>query len=356
MQQLLNLIASHFQIKPSDIEVTKILHGNREKQNVCRLKIRLKHYLLKRYEITDPVSNSGYTPIQVERFTLSTLYKSGCLVPRVIWHSDRQHALLLEWRGDQTLDSLAQNNPVETIMPELEVTLRILCKIESAFAENRNLFKPYVFHFDAKESLQSLLEQGRDTIGYLQELRKTSIKPSEVLSLDEAWDSLANRLLEAPLTLDSLDYQARNILFDGELPYFIDFASVGWDWQERRLVQYFNSLGASPEGANFVSLLDRELVHTYAEWVVQHRENSSVEDVAARVDGHHLLFYLTVIHKILDATVSPRIRQNQVLVQAWGDLRLRYHQALSLIINTNLSDDVYIQQIRKMIGEFQDGI
>ena len=356
MQNLLKNIASHFQIHPSEIVVDKILHGNREKQNVFRLKISEKSYLLKQYEITEPVTESGFTPYQIEKFTLSTLYNAGCLVPKLLWDSENHHTLLLEWRGEQTLDSLAQGNTEASVKPILQTIIKELCKIESVFAENIDQFRPYIFYFNVKETLRSLLGRGRRTLGYLQQLSKTPVTSSQIECLDAAWTSLSKRLLESPLTLDSLDFHARNIVIDGELPTFIDFASVGWDWQERRLVQYFNSLGAFQDEANFVSLLNRELVETHAEWVVQHRETCSVSDVAARVDGHHLLFYLAVVNKITEVTARPELEENQILEEAWGDLHQRFQRAISLIANTKLSDDVETNQIREMIRGFYEQI
>ena len=347
MQNLLKNIASHFQINLSEIVISKILHGSREKPNVLRLKISEKDYLLKQYEITEPVTESGFTPYQIEKFTLSTLYNAGCLVPKLIWDSENDHALLLEWRGEVTLDSLAQCNTKANVKPILHTIIKELSRIESVFAENIDQFRPYIFHFNVKETLRSLLGRGRRTLGYLQQLSKTPVTSSQIECLDAAWTSLSNRLFESPLTLDSLDFHARNIVIDGELPSFIDFASVGWDWQERRLVQYFNSIGAFQDAANFVSLLNRELVETYAEWVVQHRETCSVSDVAARVDGHHLLFYLAVVNKITEVTARPESEENQILEEAWGDLRQRFQRAISLIVNTKLSDDVETNQIRE---------
>lgn len=356
MEKLLNEIATHFQINPKDITFKKIRHGKREKQNVCRLKIRKEDYLLKQHEVTDPVTESGFSPFQIEKFTLSTLYKNRCLVPQVVWDSEQYHALLLTWCGDQTLDSLAQSESVSSIMPVLHAILIELCKLETFFADNIAQFKPYVFHFELKQTLQHLLEQGRKTIGYLEHLGNAPLTVSQKAQLDDAWNSLSNRLLAAQRTLGGLDYQANNIVIDVELPYFIDFSSVGWDWQERRLVQFFNSIGANQENANFVCMLNRELVEKYATWVVQHREEGSLTDVAARVDGHNLLFYLSIIHKLLAAVAKPEIPENRILLDAWGDARLRFERAITLIINSNLSDDHSTTQIRKMIAEFYAGI
>ena len=53
----------------------------------------------------------------------------------------------------------------------------------------------------------------------------------------DAWDLFATRLQSAPTTLGSLDNNARNIVIQENSPFFIDFASIGWNWQEMRLVQ-----------------------------------------------------------------------------------------------------------------------
>lgn len=356
MQELLDQVAAHLNINSPEIKVEPILHGTLQKSNVCRLIVGTDSYLLKKHDITVPVTETGFTPFQIERDTISTLNDGGLCVPRMIWESEEHNALLLEWCGDQTLDTIAQSRTLANLVPILNTILLELCRFEAFFAENRIQFQPYQFHFDHKKILVSLLEQGRKTIGYIQHLSKTPHTTSHQKSLDAAWTSLTNQLLEATPTLGSLDYQAHNIVIDGNIPTFIDFASIGWDWQERRLVQYFNSIGANQEGANFVSLLNRELVETYAEWVIKHRENATVAEVTARVDGHHLLFYLTVIHRILEAVARPEESENQTLMQSWGDMQLRFQYAISLIIDTELSDDEHANLIRKMIGEYHTDI
>ena len=352
MQEVFQQIANHIQIEPTEIIIEKILHGNREKQNVHQLRIRDKRYLLKQHENAEPVTKAGMTPFQIEKFTLSSLHSGGCAVPQLIWDSEKHQTLLLEWVGDETLDSLAQNSSIPNLTPLLHRIMRQLCHIESHFIENRTQFLLSVFQFDAHSILQSLLDQGRKTVGYLAHLQKNPLTSSQLEHLDSAWNNLSNNLLNAPTTLDTLDYQANNIVINGEEPYLIDFASVGWDWQERRLVQHFTSIGAFQEDGNFISLLNHELIRTYSEWVVLNREKCTTTEVAARVDGHHLLFYLTIIHKILHAQTRPESPESQLLVDAWGDMRLRIQRAISLIITTSLSDDVYINQIRNMIAEF----
>ncbi len=354
MQQLLERIAEHLQINPAAIRVEPILHGTQQKRNVYRLKIGTESYLLKQHDITTPVVKTGYTPFQIESAVLSTLYRNGCPVPRIIWQSELDHVLLLAWCGELTLDTLAQKHPIADIQSILHTILTELCRIETVFSENARQFKPYIFRSEPNANLHRVLEQGKKTVSYLAHLSGTALTPSEAEQLDTAWTSLSRRLQDAPLTLNSLDYQARNITIAGENPFFIDFGSVGWDWPEQRLTQFFNSIGANQAGANFVSLLNRELVNRYAEWVTTHRETCSPADIAARVDGHHLLFYLSIIHRLLKAIARPDTLESRVLLTAWGDVKERFQQALTVIIRNRLSDDADITDIRQMIATFQN--
>lgn len=359
MQHLIEPIAAHFEADPESVRLGPIQHGTRLRHNVCYLNVDTSKYLLKQHDIKTAVVDSGYTPCDIETEVLSILHRNGCKVPQVVWSSAELHALLLEWCGEQTLDAVAQGaeNPPTDIKPLLEKILREFCKIESCFALRAERFAPYVFPFNAHENLKNLLERGVKVIGYLSHLGEKPMASAQADTLIEKWNALAVRLQLAPTALGGLDNNARNIVVAGESPVFIDFASIGWNWQEIRLVQLFNSIGAflstENESANFVSLLDADLVNTYAEWVCTHRETSSAAEVAARVDAHHLLFYLSVIHQLIQAVAQPEVTESRMLFDAWGDARPRFRCALTQIIEADLSDDAETREIRAMIGEFR---
>lgn len=349
MEHLIEQIATHLKTSVDTLKLEPIWHGSQRKHNVCRLRHGTADYLLKQHDIPTPVVEAGYTPCEIESAVLSILHRNGCRVPKVIWKSVDFHALLLEWCGELTLDAIAQSEPMPKLEPILDATLTELCRIETVFVENTELLTPYAFRFDLDSTLQHLLEQGRKTLNYL----CGTLTSSQTAHLDTAWAALSNRLKAAPPTFDSLDYQSRNIVISEGTPFLIDFSSVGWDWQERRLVQFFNSIGANQDGANFVSLLNRDLVATYAAWVTTHREACSPAEVAARVDSHHLLFFLSVIHRLLRATAQPETPESRTLLKAWGDAKARYQNALTLLIDTDLSDDVYTTQIRERVAAFK---
>ena len=359
MQHLIEPIANHFETDPDAVRLEPVQHGTRVRHNVCSLNVDTRKYLLKAHDIQTAVSESGYTPCQIETAVLSILHRNGCKVPQVVWSSAELHALLLEWCGEQTLDAIAQSaeNPPDDIKSLLQTILREFCDIESCFALHAERFAPYVFPFDAHENLKNLLERGVKVIGYLSHLGEKPMASAQANALIEKWNALAVRLQLAPTALGGLDNNARNIVVTDETPVFIDFASIGWNWQEIRLVQLFNSIGAflstGDETANFVSLLDAELVNTYAEWVCIHRETSSAAEIAARVDAHHLLFYLSVIHQLIQAIAQPEVTESQMLLDAWGDVKPRFRCALTQIIEADLSDDPDVTAIRAMIGEFR---
>lgn len=359
LQHLIEPIAVHFKTAPDALRLEPIQHGSRQRHNVCCLHIGTRRYLLKQYDIKTPVVDAGYTPCQIETNVLSILHHNGCKVPQVVWSSAELHALLLEWSGDQTLDAVAQSvqKPNDDVKPLLQTILQELCAVESCFARHAESFADYVFSYDAHENLKSLLERGVKVIGYLSHLGDKPMSAAHADTLIETWNTIAVRLQLAPTALGGLDNNARNIVIADDVPTFIDFASIGWNWQEIRLVQLFNSIGAflSTSGvrANFVSLLDRELINTYAEWVCAHRENSSPEEIAARIDAHHLLFYLSAIDQLLQALAQPDASESEILLDAWGDTRSRFRSALSHIIDADLSDDTDTGKIREMIGGFR---
>ena len=359
MQHLIEPIAAHFETDPESVRLAPIQHGTRLRHNVCHLNVDTRNYLLKHYDIKTAVVESGYTPCQIETEVLSILHRNGCKVPQVVWSSAEHHALLLEWCGEQTLDAVAQSaeNPPDDIKPLLQKILREFCEIESCFALRAEPFASYIFPFNAHENLKDLLERGVKVIGYLSHLGEKPMASTQAEALIEKWNALAIRLQLAPTALGSLDNNARNIVVAEDAPVFIDFASIGWNWQEIRLVQLFNSVGAflstANQTANFVSLLDAELVKTYAEWVCTHREQSSAAEIAARVDAHHLLFYLSVVHQLIQAIAQPEATESKMLLDAWGDAKPRFRCALTQIIEADLSDDPDTAAIRAMIGEFR---
>ena len=315
-------------------------------------------YLLKQHLITQPVAESIFTPFQTEIAVLLRLHQAGCRVPELYWWSDSASCLLMEWCGDTTLEDLAQETPIDELKPIVQNTIRAFCQLEEGFARSADVLKPYIYPLDypafLRETMGALLDQGRKTLGYLGWMRKEPMPSDQAARLDVIWGRLSNRLHGATPTLGTLDYNARNIVVDGETPTFIDFGSIGWDWGERRLVQSLNSLGANRANGNFVSLLGVEIVEEYACQVAQHREGCSEAEIAAQVDYHHLLFYLSIVYRLLQSTAQPEAAESKSTLQAWGDPKTRFQRALGLLTDSHLSEDPDIKHLQEIITAFRD--
>ena len=355
--QVIEQIAAYLHVSPDQIECVPIRHGTLERNNVWRLNAAGRSYLLKQHLITQPVGESSFTPFQIECAILLRLHQVGCRVPELYWWSDSARCLLMEWCGNTTLDDLAQETPTDELKPVVRNTVRAFCQLEEGFAKTAHALNPYIYPLDysvfLQDMLQTLLDQGRKTLDYLAWLKGEPMHADQAGTLNEIWERLSSRLHRAAPTLGTLDYNARNIVVDRGTPTFIDFGSIGWDWGERRLVQSLNSLGANRTNGNFVSLLDREIVKEYAGQVAEHREVRSEPEIAALVDYHQLLFYLSIVHRLLQSTAQPETGESKATLQAWGDPKARFRDALGLLTDSHLSEDTDSVHIREVIATFR---
>ena len=264
----------------------------------------------------------------------------------------------MEWCGDTALDDLAQETPIDDLKPIVQNTVRSFCQLEAGFAKTAHALNPYIYSLDypvfLQDMLQTLLNQGRKTLDYLAWMRGEPMPSNQAARLDAIWARMSNCLHRVTPTLGTLDYNARNIVVDGNTPTFIDFGTIGWDWGERRLVQSLNSLGANRTNGNFVSLLEREIVKEYAEQVAEHRADWSEAEIAAQVDYHHLLFYLSIVHRLLQSTAQPEAPESKATLQAWGDPKARFQRALALLIDSHLSEDPDTKRIQEIIAAYRD--
>ena len=356
--QVIEQIAAYLHVSPDQIKCVPIRHGTLKRNNVWRLNAMGRTCLLKQHLITQPVGGSAFTPFQIECAALLRLHQAGCRVPELYWWSDSASCLLMEWCGDTTLDDFAQETRTDELKAIVQNTVRAFCQLEEGFAKTVHALNPYIYPLDyptfLRDMMQTLLDQGRKTLDYLAWMKGESMSPDQATRLDTIWKRMSNRLHQATPTLGTLDYNARNIVVDGSTLTFIDFGSIGWDWSERRLVQSLNSLGANRANGRFVNLLDREIVKKYARQVTQHREDRSETEIAAQVDYHQLLFYLSIVHRLLQSTAQPETPESKATLKAWGDPKARFRHALALLTDFHLSEDTDAAHLREMIATFRD--
>ena len=347
---LLPDIADALQLSPAHLHLSPIIHGEHKRNNVWRLKTPSHTFLLKQHLIPTPIGGGHFAPFQLECAVLSTLWNAGCPVPKVYWKSDEAQCLLLEWCGEKTLDAVAQTAPGEQVNPIIEETIKGFCELERAFVKYQDALEPYAFA-PVSEGLQALFQQGRQTLRYFSQLHPRLADRFQGLDIESAWSASID---DIAATLGPLDYNARNIVVDGNRATFVDLGSIGWDWSEKRLVQYLSSLGANVPEGNFVNLLNREAVQRYVDNAITYRTGCSGEALIAAVDCQHVWFYLGVIHRLLRITARPMDAESQTLLRAWANPALRFQRAIDIITGTRLSEHHAVNTIRNFIGECYD--
>jgi len=330
-------------------KIENVRHGNLIRNNVWKAHAEDgKVYAVKQYVVP---SEGSYSPSFVETSILKLLRRKGCPVPEVI--DSEGEFIVLEWCGDLTLDDICQYG--DDADKELYAKLAIegFCKIEETFSKNAKSIEPYAFHNQEilRANGEKLLASARACISNLAWIRGEPLSEAENRLVDDAWDKIARCILNKTTTLGSLDYNALNIIVDKNRVSFIDFSSIGYDWRERRLVQYLTGLGAHKEDSAFISLLSKESVNFYVETLCL----EDAENVAKLADYHQILFYLITISKLLDALKAPEKRESVLLKRAWGDVESRLRKAIFLLANEPLSDDKSALFIRGLIGQFWDG-
>jgi len=311
---------------------------------------------LPKQDILKDKSLAHYSQLSVEANILKLLRREGCPVPDVITSDESTQVIVLEWCGDITWDDLCQDESIVDKQGYTKLAIEGFCHIERVFSEHISLVEPYIYPLDYQSHLhqigEKLLTSARHCISYLAWIRDEPLTESETKIINESWDEISYCILTRQPSLGSLDYNARNIIIDQKRLSFIDFSTIGWDWPERRLIQYLTGLGAHVEGGNFVTLLDAEYTKLYAEIMSKMDVTLHWQKLTALVDYHHILFYLTAIIRLLGILKKPENRQSILLSQAWGAVEPRMKRALFKLAYKSLSNDEAAMSIRKIFMTF----
>ena len=292
--------------------------------------------------------------LAVEPRILDLLVGEGCSVPRVLGVDAETFFIFYEYRGDRTVDDLCQQQALRAVGGQRELGRQLVtefCQIESTLAAHQRELEPMVTPTARIEELSATA--ARVEAGALEGLAKIH----RLCGADApavAFDSVRelSRWLSARApTLGSTDYNARNIVVDGGLEggallAFIEFARIGWDWPERRLVQYATSLGAGRPDGRFISLIGPDTVNCYAQW----GGGGDEEDVeAAALDGHHILFHLNAAAMLLRALDTPQLPRHRALLDAWRNPEQRVAQIVEAICEP-LTGDHLCSRFREMFA------
>jgi hypothetical protein len=260
-----------------------------------------------------------------------------------------------EYCGDRTLDDLAQESDVSGHLSAQLVAG--FCQIEQVLSEHRDRLLPHVSAAATPghsiEATTRARVEMRENLARILAHCSASDAAGRVLAsyLDDIWSDLSQR----EPSLASTDFNARNVVVDSdsETASFIEFAKIGWDWPERRLVQYTTSLGAGREDGQLVCPLTPELVEQYAQ---------GVAGGALALDGHHILFHLQATAMLCRALERPMRPRHRALLHAWQRPRHRLQQhvntlASSLTFGTPTADfrSLFSEVVHPFIEREQPG-
>ena len=286
--------------------------------------------------------------LAVEQRVLALLGERKCPVPRVLGSDPSAGIIFFEHVGDETLDDAARSSGPESRQRLRERLVSGFLRLEQAFADCRPELEPHVSPAASRDRLPAVLDQVRGGAldGLHGLLRRFGQGDGPALrKLEELIDELCSRLAGEEPSLGSTDYNARNVVVDpgsGSVS-FIEFAKIGWDWPERRLVQYATGLGAGALGG-FAGLLDRTAAGRYA--------RAAPGDGARRafaLDGHHLLFHLNAAARLCGALDRPGPEPHRALLKAWRQPDLRLGQ-LCAAVAAPLGDDTMTTGLRRQFA------
>lgn len=265
-----------------------------------------------------------YHLLTVEQKVTNHLLANGVSVPRII--ATDHDIVIYEWCGDHTLDDICQTADPR---PFSQSVINTLCALEKAFYKHGSKFTP---HIAPGCSADDLREQWHNTIQALTETLPVLVRDPNAPDLLSTWETLVNELTHAPPALGPTDYNARNIACPNpETATVLELAKIGYNWPERRLIQYTTSLGAHKPRSRVIGLLAPSLVRHYAHFASK-LYSTPPETILFRLDAHHLIYHLFAAHICL--TTPP-----------WQNIKTRLAQHKNLI-SQSLSDHPLINKFR----------
>ena len=251
-----------------------------------------------------------YHLLAVEQKVTNHLLASGVPVPRIITTDPDCGLVIYEWCGDHTLDDICQTADPR---PFAHSVIHTLCTLEKAFYNHATKFIPHIAPGcsadDLREQWHNITQSLSET---LPDLITHDPNASDLLS---TWETLVNELIHAPPVLGPTDYNARNIACPNpEMATVLELAKIGYDWPERRLVQYTTSLGAHNPRGRIVGLLTPSLARHYARFASK-LYSTPAETIYLRLDAHHLIYHLFAAHICLTTphwqNIKTRLAQHK---------------------------------------------
>ncbi len=273
---------------------------------------------------------SSHDLIMVETLVFASLAQAGCPVPAVLGADSRQQVIFLEHAGDLTLDEWIRTAGLEG-RKTMGIRLAYACRsIEAVMAERTPAFRRHAAPGCDRNALAVAWNAaGRQAeMGLAWFFRK---QPALIAPASAILQRIVTTCAGRPPVLGTMDYNARNVVISPERrPYFIEFATLGWDWPERRLAQYGLCLGSRDQEAGIISVLDPGSGLAYQ------RAGGNPK----ALEQHQVVLLLNAAARLIQALRAPQAGSNPALLQCWRHPRRRLAQLGELLATRwNLDPD-----------------
>ena len=260
--------------------------------------------------------------LEVEEKLLGLLRQNACPVPRALGCDRAAQIIFLEHVGDRTLDEVLQEDPGSTPCAYARQAISGLQAIAEICRRQQAELEPLVAEVVNKGALKAAWDKARKGAREgLAALHSHLGCPPPTTRAEVLLDEMGLWLASRPPVLGSTDYNARNLIVDedsGKLN-FIEFAKIGWDWTERRLVQYTTSMGSGRENGCIRSLLDARSAKIY-------EEVGGGSQGTRALDYHHIFFLLNGAALLCSALEKPRPSAAAALLAQWKNPAQRLRQ------------------------------
>ena len=271
----------------------------------------------------------AYDLLSVEQEVLALLNAAACPVPRVLGVDRATQFIFFSYCGPQTLDDVVYQQGVSARLGYLPQIIDGLKSIEAVCLDQVVDLQRLVAPALSKKELDAAWHQcGKRAHQGLAALAANAKLTTDAEARLGRWLELVLAWLGSRQpVLGCSDYRAANLVIEptSRTLSFIEFAKIGWDWTERRLVQYTSTTGAGRRQGGFRSLLDAAAVR-YAVLDL---------DKARALDYHYRVYWLNVAALLGQALQQPA---DALLVKAWSASAHRWRQLMRLLARV-LADD-----------------
>ncbi len=233
--------------------------------------------------------------LATEAAALRQLHGLGCPVPELIASDAAVGAIATEWLPGDTLELRLQSGAIGP--EERRAIVRALIAVDVAFrgltetqgAERRDR---------VKKELRSRLREERSD---LKVGPPWFVRPGHTDRWNRTLDEAIELLIFGEWSHGSLDCSASNIILSNGRAYVIDLSILGAEWCERRAVRYGIATGSGRNGGRSMSLFDSATARFYGNMA---GVAESGDEIAARLDLHHLLLLLRALNRTGDVKTT----------------------------------------------------